>query len=157
MSIPYIIKVCKMSLFICICLAFLMPIAESPFLIGVFVLGISIVRALIISEARSWLALLLFLIYVGGMLVTFAYFLALCPNQSVVFTPVVVFPLTLAFIFLQDCPGYQLKKSLEVYDIYRRVNLVSLVILGLILFLAIVRVVKIVRRSAGALRPLTRI
>lgn len=142
-----------MSLLICIVFAFLIPMAESPLFIGVFVLGISVVRAFIISEARTWLALILLLIYVGGMLVTLAYLLALCPNQSVVLTPVVVFPVSLAFIFLQDSPGYQVEKSFEVCDIYRRYNLRTFIMLGLILFLAIVRVVKMVSLSAGALRP----
>jgi len=130
-----------------------MPVAESPLFMGMFVLGLSIVRAFIISEASSWLALLLFLIYVGGMLVTFAYFLALCPNQSVSLTPIIIIPITFAFIFFQNYPRYQVSCSLEVYSIYRALNLRTFIILGLVLFLAIVRVVKIVSRSSGALRP----
>lgn len=142
-----------MSLLICVILAFLIPVAESPFLIGALVLSLSVVRAFILSESRTWFALLLFLIYVGGILVTFAYFLALCPNQSVVFTPVLIFPVTLGFLFFQERASYQSQKTLEVYDIYKEYNTVTLVCLSLVLFLAIVRVVKMVSRSAGALRP----
>ena len=86
----------------------------------------------------------------------FSYFLALCPNQPVVFTPAIIFPVALSFFFFESFPRYQVSKSLEVFEIYRSLNLVSLIVLVVVLLLAIVRVVKIVSRSAGALRPLTK-
>lgn len=143
-----------MSLLICISLAFLIPVAESPLFMGVFVLGLAVTRAFILSEATTWFSLLLFLIYVGGMLVAFAYFLALCPNQSVSFSPAFILPLGIALFFLQDSPSYQVSQSLEILEIYRENNFSTFIILGIVLLLAIVRVVKIVSRSAGALRPL---
>ncbi len=149
--LPFLLAL--MSLLICVTISFLMPIAESPLLIGALVLIMSVVRALILSEARTWLALLLLLIYVGGMLVTFSYLLALCPNQSVRLTPFLIFPVIIALIFLQERANYESQKSFEVLDIYRELNFMTLILLGVVLFLAIVRVVKIVRRSAGALRP----
>lgn len=42
-----------MSLLICVILAFLIPVAESPFLIGALVLSLSVVRAFILSESRT--------------------------------------------------------------------------------------------------------
>ena len=87
------------------------------------------------------------------MLVTFSYLLALCPNQSARLTPFLIFPVIIALIFLQERANYESQKSFEVLDIYRELNFMTLILLGVVLFLAIVRVVKIVRRSAGALRP----
>lgn len=131
-----------------------MPLAESPLLIGGFVLGLSVVRAFIISEARTWLAILLFLMYVGGILVTLSYFLALCPNQSVRFTPFLIMPIGIRFLFVGALPNYQITNSFEVCDIYKSYNITSLIVLRIVLFLAMVRVVKMVRRSSGALRAL---
>lgn len=142
----------KVSLLICITLAFLMPVAESPFYMGALVLRLSIVRAFILREATTWLALILFLIYVGGMLVTLAYLLALCPNQEVAFSPAILIPIILALFLLQDKNIQPIVKSWEVTDIYKTLNFSTLIILAVVLFLAIVRVVKIVSRSAGALR-----
>ena len=42
-----------MSLLICVSLAFLMPITESPLFIGALVLRMSVARALIMSNART--------------------------------------------------------------------------------------------------------
>ena len=49
--LPFLLAL--MSLLICVTISFLMPIAESPLLIGALVLIMSVVRALILSEART--------------------------------------------------------------------------------------------------------
>jgi len=33
----------------------------------------------------SWIGILVFLVYLGGLMVVFAYFLAICPNQKIEF------------------------------------------------------------------------
>lgn len=99
------------------------------------------------------MALILLIMYVGGMLVTLAYFLALCPNQSATFSPVMFVPFFLGFTLLPDSPSQPMLKASELQDIYSRQNRVTLLFLALILFLTIIRVVKIVSRNAGALRP----
>lgn len=142
-----------MSLFICITIAFLLPVVESPFQVGVLVLGLSIIGAIILSAVTTWLALILFLMYVGGILVTFAYFLALCPNQVIRFKPVMLVPFMFGFIFFYSPIVFPVTEAVEICDIYDNQNFTVLVVLGLVLLFAIVRVVKIVSRPLGALRP----
>lgn len=144
-----------MSLLICIRIAFLLPAAESPFQMGVLVLALSVVSAVILRAVTSWLALILFLMYVGGILVTFAYLLALCPNQVIGIRPIMVVPLLLGVGLLQDMRVSPVVTGVEVRDIYDYQNLVVLIMLGLVLLFAMVSVVKIVSRPLGALRPLT--
>ena len=87
------------------------------------------------------------------MLVTLAYFLALCPNQLIRMSPIVLVPLFfLAFVF-SGFPVQRVINRVEMREVYRPFNFGILVVLILSLFFAIVRVVKVVSRSAGALRP----
>ena len=67
--------------------------AESPFHMGVLILVLAVTGSVIVASGRTWFALILFLMYVGGMLVTLAYFLALCPNQLIRLGAVAVVPL----------------------------------------------------------------
>lgn len=98
----------------------------------------------------------------GGILVIFAYFAAISPNQEVVVGPIIM---TLIFIItavacvegLTDiafpfrfCWGGQVS---QVTRIYSRFNIPTLILLGGILFLALIVVVKIANWSKGSLRP----
>jgi len=126
---------------------------ESPFYIGASVFMLSLIRALIVGKARTWFALILFIIYVGGMLVRLAYFLALCPNQSVTFSFFLGVPLIIAgpLLLMAHVPG--VVDEVEVVDLYIDVNQECLILSVLVLLIAMLRVVKIVRRRSGALRP----
>lgn len=145
----------KMSLFICISMSFLLSVVASPFHVGALVLGLSVVSAVILSGATTWFSLILLLIYVGGMLVTFAYFLALCPNQIIGLSPIIVVPFLFRLMLLRGLNSFFIVKREEMCSIYEVQNFVIFIILGVVLFLAMVRVVKMVRRPFGALRPFT--
>lgn len=137
----------------CVVLSLVMSVVESPLYIGASVLVLSLFGAFILSKARTWFSLILFLIYVGGMLVSFAYFLALCPNQSVTFSFLLGLPVIIAepFLFVAYTPP--VVNRVEVVDLYIDLNQACFVFSVFVLFIAMVRVVKIVRRRSGALRP----
>nr|BDC91901.1 NADH dehydrogenase subunit 6 [Armandia sp. GK-2021] len=144
-----------MSLFICISMSFLLSVVASPFHVGALVLGLSVVSAIILSSATTWFSLILLLMYVGGMLVTFAYFLALCPNQIMGLSPMMVVPFLFGLMLLSSLNSLFVVKSEEMCNIYEVQNFVIFIILGVVLFLAMVSVVKMVSRPFGALRPFT--
>src|SRR6218665_841994 len=63
---------------------FTLYLASTPIILGANILIISLLlSAVFASFIRSRFAFLVFLIYVGGILVMFAYFLALTPNQQI--------------------------------------------------------------------------
>jgi len=71
------IRILVLSLGLSIVLAF------TPLALGLWVLILSISISLLTSLIySSWFGFILFLIYIGGMLVIFAYFVRIQPNQQ---------------------------------------------------------------------------
>lgn len=134
-------------------------IAINPITIGVLVLLIALSLAIIYGlTLSSWIAFLLFLIYVRGILVIFAYFVALSPNQQInkfIVIPSITFLLTvtMAIIWINIYPNISPTFQYLINTFYTNINIPILIIIAIILFLAIVVVVKIVTNNKGPLRP----
>jgi NADH-ubiquinone oxidoreductase chain 6 len=138
-------------------------LTASPVLTGALILLIALELSLILRvTTASWFAFLLFLIYVGGLLVIFSYFAALTPNQ-----PAQTKPLTFIFfssLFLLQTLSFSLSPYLNFFVlcppplisflyIFISKNLPLLFFLTTILFFALIIVAKISLRSTGPLRP----
>lgn len=135
-----------------------MLLAISPLSIGIIILVISVMLTLIFSSLiSSWIAFLIFLIYVRGILVIFAYFVSLIPNQHTniislyvpFITSVILIIITSKNIFIPN----QTKTLKFINTFYSENNSSILIILAIALLLAIVVVVKIVTSNKGPLRP----
>lgn len=132
----------------------------TPLTIGISILTIALTLAIIYSWLiSSWIAFLIFLIYVRGILVIFAYFVALAPNQktniSFIIIPILlVSSITFLSINLSNTNIYIssfLKTSINIF--YLKTNIFILIMLAIILLLTIIVVVKLVTTSKGPLRP----
>ena len=129
----------------------------NPLSLGIVILLMAVALTLIYASIiSSWIAFLIFLIYVRGILVIFAYFVSLIPNQP---THYIIFP-TITILALLLIPLiYNLFRinSLFIYKftntIYTYNNIITLLILALFLLFAIIVVVKIVTNNKGPLRP----
>lgn len=109
---------------------------------------------------HSWFGILLFLIYVGGLLVIFAYFAALLPNQLLEIGKIAAatrgafatlfIPMSKGSIFISR-PNQITYTS--AYQLFFPENLSFLFLVGLVLLLALVAVVKVRQRPKGPLRP----
>nr|YP_010536714.1 NADH dehydrogenase subunit 6 [Trochus sacellum]UYC29886.1 NADH dehydrogenase subunit 6 [Trochus sacellum] len=67
---------------VCVSLIFMMPGMMQPLSLGLCVMVLSVIFCLLISlSVSSWYGYILFLVYVGGLLVMFAYVSALAPNN----------------------------------------------------------------------------
>lgn len=141
-----------------------------PLSLGIIImissLFLCVLTALTLS---SWYAYILFLIYVGGLLVIFAYVAALSPN--ILFTgggPLIFFVtlaliriLTLYFLPLLDFRSLELLsrgptfKTLKAYgaQLLSRESAFTLIRLGLILLINLVVVVKVCFYQHSSLRP----
>lgn len=130
----------------------------NPLSLAIIILTIAITTALLIALLiSSWIAFLLFLIYIGGILVIFAYFVATSPN----FPINIKIPLTIRFFIfsvllylLQNTsPQIVSIKSSSLNTFYSTHTTSTLIILALILLLTIIIVVKLVSLPKGPLRP----
>jgi hypothetical protein len=107
------------------------------------------------------------LIYIGGVLVIFAYVAALAPNSQFRLSSTSIFPIFLFFCFFLSSLFLETKiLTLNVFSslpqqhfnavgasLYRTINTEILIFLALILLLALIIVVKICFFHWGPLRP----
>lgn len=136
---------------------------HSPILLGASILLLALqIRLALRLITSSWFAFLLFLIYIGGLLVIFSYFAALSPNHPTnVSRPLLVFlssSLSLLAIswLLNITPNFIVTEptpTTAILSLFTDKNLPLLFFMGLILFFALILVVKIRIRSSGPLRP----
>lgn len=133
-------------------------LAFTPLALGLWVLILSISISFLTSLMySSWFGFILFLIYIGGILVIFAYFVRIQPNQQfrlknsfffsfLVFVNLIInsYPIT---IDLFSNINWWIN---SLFDL-RNVRVV--ILLGFVLFLALVIVVKITTFMMAPLRP----
>lgn len=139
---------------------FTLYLASTPIILGINILLIALLlSAVFASFIRSWFAFLIFLIYVGGILVIFAYFLALTPNQQMANSNNLLYGLISLITFgaLTYTANIKIPPMSEFHQgnsiLYLTNTAPFLVILALILLLTMVIVVKLTLRSKGPLRP----
>lgn len=151
------------SLFISLSLSFLA--ASSPISMGLWILLIALSLSWIVGRTLNpWFAIIIFLVYIGGILIIFAYFSALTPNQTLNFSPLLFtfIPLFTTLLLLLSnmqlfTPApFQLTLPLTLAPItilYTPRNCLLLLRIALILLLILVIVVKITNITKGPLRP----
>nr|QED22479.1 NADH dehydrogenase subunit 6 [Amynthas sp. FJ201004-02]QED22483.1 NADH dehydrogenase subunit 6 [Amynthas sp. HN201007-02]QED22492.1 NADH dehydrogenase subunit 6 [Amynthas sp. SC201007-03]QED22511.1 NADH dehydrogenase subunit 6 [Amynthas sp. CQ201306-03]QED22512.1 NADH dehydrogenase subunit 6 [Amynthas sp. SC201008-06]QED22513.1 NADH dehydrogenase subunit 6 [Amynthas sp. YN201101-26]QED22519.1 NADH dehydrogenase subunit 6 [Amynthas sp. ZJ201512-05]QED22524.1 NADH dehydrogenase subunit 6 [A len=135
-------------------------LSTTPIMLGINILTMALLlSATLATSMSSWYAFLVFLIYVGGMLVMFAYFLALTPNQQMPTTSNAIYMfmtlITLTTVVLITKTKVFIPS--EVYQdnmyLYSTSTATILIVLALILLLTMLIVVKLTNRSKGPLRP----
>ena len=134
--------------------------AINPLTLGLLILLLALLLSIIFSiSISSWVALLIFLIYIGGILVIFSYFVAITPNQNLSVISVLRILLssifTLGFISttLNILTPINLIYTTQTNIMYEKYNISVLIMLALILLFTIVVVVKVSIHNKGPLRP----
>nr|ALQ78793.1 NADH dehydrogenase subunit 6 [Glycera capitata] len=130
----------------------------SPLSMGFWVLMLALLTATTTSlSMSSWFGFIIFLIYIGGMLVMFAYFTAIQPNQQIkILTPTIaatMTTITLPFLSNQTTINPLSSKNWWISSMYESMNIPSLIFLALALFLALISIVKISFMNRAPLRP----
>nr|AXA45307.1 NADH dehydrogenase subunit 6 [Anguloclavus sp. 1 MNHN IM 2013-19732] len=146
------------------------PLMSQPLSLGLAIMFSTLLMCLVSAlTLSSWYGYILFLIYVGGLLVMFAYVAALSPN--VLFgtsTPLALLVTTCAIIFiilyfyplidmvsLSTHAAYNEPKFLKLYGIeMASPQMISILIgLAIILLINLIVVVKICYYQRASLRP----
>lgn len=151
----------KTTILSIISISIILSIIPTPLTLGAFILLITGLRTIIASLlTNSWLAMAIFLIYVGGLLVLFAYFLAIQPNQLTRISTFLLLRLnTFLILFIVTKNSHTLpllhfnSNILSLPYIMSNINLPVVALLGAILLLILVVVVKITNTKSGPLRP----
>lgn len=135
-------------------------IRSNPLSIGVIVLLLALRSTFIVSLIiSSWLCFLIFLIYIGGILVLFSYFVAITPNIPI---PSLILNITILFIspiiililiFYPSTAPISSQQELYISFLYSENNYQTLIILATVLLLTIIIVVKLISIKTGPLRP----
>lgn len=139
--------------------------ASSPLSMGLWILLIALSASWLTSIIfNSWFAIIIFLIYIGGILVIFAYFTALTPNQplgiiTIWFSFLIAFIITIILM----CLSYSSLPIIfsisfnsilpSITSIFLPKNTFLILLLATTLFFILVAVVKISLLSKGPLRP----
>ena len=139
-------------------LVLVFPLLIQPLSLGLAIMGVAVCLSAMIGVVSSWYGFILFLVYVGGLLVMFGYVLALMPNMwfsgrsvlLVLFFSVLVTLVTGGLGSVRSSADFFFD-SAEL--LYSDLGFFVVVGLGFILFLALLVVVKICYFHGGPLRP----
>lgn len=153
-----------MTLLTLICLYFRLVTSlffvRNPLILGMWVILLALLVALFISIIiNAWFGILIFLIYVGGLIVIFSYFTALVPNQQInlrQIIKIVLISLVQFIILIGPIYFYQpfsLTPSSPLSTLYANEHLPFLFYFALLLFFTLIAVVKVSSQDSGPLRP----
>lgn len=143
--------------------SFTLCLATNPLTLGLNILFIALFLTIVFATSiRNWFAFLIFLIYVRGILVIFAYFAAIAPNQvipsaSIFMAWLVSFIIIFSLLILSSSPTLLPAYYSKIMSkLYLSQSIPLLLMLATILLLIIIVVVKLTSRNKGPLRPFSK-
>ena len=134
---------------IVLCISFAISLVRSPLVLGGYLFIIArVISFWIGSHFSSWMACSVLIMYLGGLMVLFSYFIAVRPNHLIDREFSAQWSIAIIFINL-GAPSVFLGRVSQVLSL----SILGCVILaGLILFFGIVVVAKITDAQYGAFR-----
>nr|AOR07212.1 NADH dehydrogenase subunit 6 [Mesenchytraeus cf. pedatus SL-2017] len=139
---------------------FTATMAMNPLTLGLLILFLALMLSITFSTAMSsWVALLIFLIYIGGMLVMFSYFVAITPNQTlpvmlmlgILMSSIISLSIISKTLYMKSPVNFTYMPQINI--MYQSFNISTLLMLALILLFTMVVVVKVSTHNKGPLRP----
>jgi len=131
---------------------------RTPICLGAWILIFSLFSSVFLRSLYiSWFGFTIFLIYIGGILVIFSYFTAIQPNQDIFINKPFFYWLIIYLLLPLNSSSFRIDlfrgAPWWVSCIFNRSNIFCVVILAMVLFLALIRVVKVSITSFSPLRP----
>nr|YP_010567878.1 NADH dehydrogenase subunit 6 [Lasmigona complanata]UZC55587.1 NADH dehydrogenase subunit 6 [Lasmigona complanata] len=144
-----------------------MTLPMHPLPLGIMVLLLAFLNCALIATISPWYSYMLFFIFIGGMLVMFAYIASLSPNMTFsINSPLMPLSLTifslLNFKSMKLTSDYQTNTNINfsvkdttqaLSSLYMQNGIICVIILACMLLYALVASVKICKPKSGALRP----
>nr|YP_008081003.1 NADH dehydrogenase subunit 6 [Lamprotula tortuosa]AGC27345.1 NADH dehydrogenase subunit 6 [Lamprotula tortuosa] len=144
-----------------------MTLPMHPLSLGIMVLLLAFLNCTLIATISPWYSYMLFFIFIGGMLVMFAYIASLSPNMTFsVNNPLMPISLTVFSLFTlknlsltSNCQA-NAEFGISVNDVtetlsflYMENGITCIILLACMLLFTMVASVKICKPKSGALRP----
>nr|YP_009257418.1 NADH dehydrogenase subunit 6 [Lamprotula caveata]YP_010180198.1 NADH dehydrogenase subunit 6 [Lamprotula cornuumlunae]ANG44854.1 NADH dehydrogenase subunit 6 [Lamprotula caveata]QUX33427.1 NADH dehydrogenase subunit 6 [Lamprotula cornuumlunae] len=138
-----------------------------PLSLGMMVLVLAFINCVLVSTMSPWYAYMLFFIFIGGMLVMFAYIASLSPNMTFFINPQLL-PITLTittivcFTDLGFTSDHQTNSDLSLSlnstaqalsSLYSQSGNSCVILLACVLLFTMIASVKLCKPKMGALRP----
>nr|ARI50089.1 NADH dehydrogenase subunit 6 [Cittarium pica] len=154
---------------LCFSFLLLMPSMMQPLSLGLCIMVFSALSCVLLGlVSSSWYAYILFLVYVGGLLVMFAYVSALAPNNffsstKSIFSGVGFFLLILGMLWALSVPDISFLSSSSMLSTNKLIassgsvivspsSISVMIVLGVILLINLLAVVKVCYYQQGPLR-----
>lgn len=146
-------------------LALTLPLILTPITLGVWIFILALLSASLVTFfSSSWFGLILFIIYIGGILVIFSYFVATAPNQKIRLSApasiLILLFITASSVLFINQHSYFLSPIINTTltfnsfaSLYLPTYIPVLIFLAALLLLALILVVKVADRKEGPLRP----
>jgi len=137
-------------------ISWIILLSNNPTNLILNILLLTIIRSLIILiNITTWFSLILLLIYVGGIIVIFSYFVRLRSNDSIIIpnkiTHLIIIPVIIIETLSLQPITLSYKKS-QIYELYLNKNIFIIILITIILLIIIIIVIKIVKTNNGPLR-----
>nr|YP_002907507.1 NADH dehydrogenase subunit 6 [Cristaria plicata]ACQ90994.1 NADH dehydrogenase subunit 6 [Cristaria plicata]AIM46720.1 NADH dehydrogenase subunit 6 [Cristaria plicata] len=144
-----------------------MTLPMHPLPLGIMVLLLAFLNCVLIATISPWYSYMLFFIFIGGMLVMFAYIASISPNMTF-YANNPLMPLTLTVITVISFKNLKLTSNYytstsvtsAVSDttqilsfLYTQNGITCVILLACMLLFTLVASVKICKPKSGALRP----
>nr|YP_010489402.1 NADH dehydrogenase subunit 6 [Cuneopsis rufescens]UWM10816.1 NADH dehydrogenase subunit 6 [Cuneopsis rufescens] len=144
-----------------------MTLPMHPLSLGVMVLLLAFLNCILIATISPWYSYMLFFIFIGGMLVMFAYIASLSPNMAFSINNPLM-PITLTTISLFSFKSFSLTSNYQTNTkidisinetmqtlsfLYMENGITCVILLACMLLFTLVASVKICKPKMGALRP----
>nr|ATF28588.1 NADH dehydrogenase subunit 6 [Exitianus indicus] len=138
---------------------------KTPMSMGVMLLIQTIMSTLIISKMMnsSWIPMIMFLMFIGGLLILFMYMSSIASNEK--FTPnikmLVILMIMLILPMEEMMNEFQMQNSMEMFlsgestsmtKIYNKKTMLITIMLFMYMFITMVVVTKVIKIHKGPLR-----
>jgi len=129
--------------------------SNNPLTLSIIIITLAICSSLILNLLIStWYAIILYLIYIGGIITIFSYFVRFRSNDSIwakrklqllLLPPIIIKSLNLQILVPPAI-------NLQLLKLYLSSNIIILLVITIILLYIIIIVIKIVKSNNGPLR-----